>query len=249
MSEIVPPVPKVYAAINAVQAAMSREGIAKDRKNAQQGYSFRGIDDCYAAVGPHLAAQRLCVLPRVIDRQVLETTTKAGGALFYTVLKVEFDFVSVEDGSKHTVCLIGEAMDSGDKSSNKAQSAALKYCFLQVFCIPTEGDNDADSTTHEAAGKQAAAPTKPAAEKAKALPEPRANVVLATADQLRIFAQFSAEPTGKRFVDKVLANVSVKTPAQLETGYADQSIKWIQEKLNAAADIATKAAAEKVANG
>jgi hypothetical protein len=40
-------------------------------------------------------------------------------------------------------------MDSGDKASNKAMSAAYKYAAFQAFCIPTEGDNDADSTTHE----------------------------------------------------------------------------------------------------
>jgi D-mannonate dehydratase len=42
-------------------------------------------------------------------------------------------------------------MDSGDKASNKAMSAAYKYAAFQAFCIPTEGDNDADSTTHEVA--------------------------------------------------------------------------------------------------
>jgi len=26
-------------------------------------------------------------------------------------------------------------------------SAALKYAYIQTFCIPTEGDNDADATT------------------------------------------------------------------------------------------------------
>ena len=40
-------------------------------------------------------------------------------------------------------------MDSGDKATNKAMSAAYKYAALQTFCIPTEGDNDADATTHE----------------------------------------------------------------------------------------------------
>lgn len=39
-------------------------------------------------------------------------------------------------------------MDSGDKATNKAMSAAYKYAAFQAFCIPTEGDNDADATTH-----------------------------------------------------------------------------------------------------
>jgi hypothetical protein len=141
----------VYQCIAAVTKALSKTGISKDRKNSQQGngYMFRGIDDVYAALSPLLAEHQLCVLPRVLERTVTEQTSKSGGLLFYTVLKVEFDFVSAEDGSKHTVCTVGEAMDSGDKSSNKAMSAAYKYACFQAFCIPTEGDNDADSSTHE----------------------------------------------------------------------------------------------------
>lgn len=133
---------------------MAKEGIAKGRKNQSQGYAFRGIDDVYAALAPHLAAQRLCILPRVMERTVLEKETKSGGNLFYTSLKVEFDFVAVEDGSKHTICTVGEAMDSGDKSSNKAMSAAYKYACFLAFAIPTEGDNDADATTHEVSPKK-----------------------------------------------------------------------------------------------
>ena len=141
----------VYKAINAVQAELAKTGIAKDKRNAQQGYNFRGIDDVYAAVAPLLAKHGLCILPRVVSREVTERQTQKGGILFYTVVKMEFDFVCAEDGSKHTVTTVGEAMDSGDKSSNKAMSAAYKYAAFQAFAIPTEGDNDADSTTHEVA--------------------------------------------------------------------------------------------------
>ncbi|MNY54686.1 hypothetical protein D3C86_1905820 [compost metagenome] len=42
-------------------------------------------------------------------------------------------------------------MDSGDKATNKAMSAAYKYAAFQAFCIPTEGDNDADGQTHQVA--------------------------------------------------------------------------------------------------
>ena len=48
-------IPAVYGAIAAVQAALAKHGIAKARKNAQQGYAFRGIDDVYCAIAPLLA--------------------------------------------------------------------------------------------------------------------------------------------------------------------------------------------------
>lgn len=140
----------VYKAINAVQAELAKSGISKDRMNTQgSGYKFRGIDDVYNAVAPLLAKHGLCILPRIIERECVERLTKSGGAIFYVTVAAEFDFVCAEDGSKHTVRTYGEAMDTSDKATNKAMSAAYKYAAFQAFAIPTEGDNDADSHTHE----------------------------------------------------------------------------------------------------
>lgn len=141
----------VYKAIVAVQGELAKVGIAKANRNSQQGYNFRGIDDVYAALSPLLAKHGLCVIPRVIDRTMLEKTTSKGNPLFYVTVHAEFDFVSAEDGSKHTAATYGEAMDSGDKATNKAMSAAYKYAAFMTFAIPTEGDNDADATTHDVA--------------------------------------------------------------------------------------------------
>ena len=160
---------QVYRAINEVQGEMSKIGISKDSKNQQQGFMFRGIDAVYGAIAPLLYKHKLLILPRVIERSVLERTSKSGGALFYTALKMEFDFVSSEDGSSHTVSTVGEALDSGDKSSSKAMSCAYKYACFQAFAIPTEGDNDADSTTHEVS----ASPAKPEPRRQSQRPSPK----------------------------------------------------------------------------
>lgn len=139
---------KVYLAINKVQAALAKEGITKSRTNTQgASYKFRGIDDIFNTISPLLAEHGLCILPRVLARECVERTSRAGGALYYVTVEVEFDFVCAEDGSKHTVKTFGEAMDSSDKATNKAMSAAYKYAALQAFAIPTESDNDADLHT------------------------------------------------------------------------------------------------------
>lgn len=142
---------KVYQAIGAVSRALSKGGISKDRKNQTQGYNFRGIDDVLNSLSAALVDAGLVILPRCTHREVVERTTAKGGALFNVTCAVEFDLVSTEDGSKHTVCTYGEAMDSADKATNKAMSAAYKYLALLVFCIPTEAtpDTDADFTTHD----------------------------------------------------------------------------------------------------
>lgn len=144
---------KVYKAISEVSGEMLT-GIAKDRKNQQQGFMFRGIDAVYNALAPALVKHGLLILPRITSRTVTERATKSGGALFYVVVEAEFDFVSTEDGSKHTVKTYGEAMDSGDKATNKAMSIAYKYAAFQAFCIPTEDTAiDADATAHNVASQ------------------------------------------------------------------------------------------------
>lgn len=151
--------PAVYQAIAAVMEDVGREGIAKDRKNQQQGYSFRGIDDVYNALAPILARHHLIIVPRVLSREKTERDTQKGGVLFYVVVHVEFDIICSVDGSRITAATYGEAMDSADKATNKAMSAAYKYMAMQTFCIPTEGDNDADAHHHEVRAN--AAPSRP----------------------------------------------------------------------------------------
>lgn len=139
--------PQVYTAVANVMAEMAREGIAKGRRNQQQGYQFRGIDDVYNALAPVLAKNKLVITPRVKQRTCEERTTQRGGSLFYVTVEVEYELASAEDGSTLIAQTYGEAMDSADKATNKAMSAAYKYLAMQQFCIPTEGDNDADATT------------------------------------------------------------------------------------------------------
>jgi hypothetical protein len=151
---------KVYQAMRAVMSDIGAIGISKSRKNQQQGYTFRGIDEVYNELNPLFAKHGLLMLPRVLSSEQMDRMSAKGGTLIYTRIVAEFDFVSAEDGTKHTVATVGEAMDSADKSSNKAMAAAYKYAAMMAFCIPTEGDNDADATTHQVVPKAAPAPVK-----------------------------------------------------------------------------------------
>jgi hypothetical protein len=139
----------VYECIAAVSAEIAKVGISKDRKNEQQGYKFRGIDDVYNVLAPLLAKEGLVIVPRILSRECVERLSSKQTPLFYVTVEAEFDFVSAHDGTKATARSYGEAMDSADKATNKAMSAAYKYAAFQTFCIPTEGDNDADATTHD----------------------------------------------------------------------------------------------------
>lgn len=140
----------VYKKIHSVMADMAKVGIGKDKRNQQQNFNYRGIDDVMNALAPLLVKHELLVLPRVLKREMTQRESKSGGQLFCVCVEMEFDFIAVEDGSKHVVGpIIGEGMDSGDKASNKAQSIAYKYACFEAFCIPTEATAaEADAEVH-----------------------------------------------------------------------------------------------------
>jgi hypothetical protein len=140
----------IHEALTAIMADCG--AIAKGRKNQQQGYSFRGIDDLYNAIHPLFAKHGVFVTSEVIERHREERQTQRGGLLLYTTLRVKFTFYA-SDGSSVSSITEGEAMDSADKSTNKAMSAALKYCLMQMLLIPTEELKDADAVTPEPAPK------------------------------------------------------------------------------------------------
>lgn len=127
--------------------------IAKDSKNTQgNGYMYRGIDAVMNVFQPLLAKYKVFVVPQVLESEREERVTSKGSNLIYSILKVKYTFYA-EDGSSVEAIVQGEGMDSGDKASNKAMSAAFKYAMFQAFCVPTEEMIDSDSETPEESTK------------------------------------------------------------------------------------------------
>jgi hypothetical protein len=128
----------IYSRIAACIAEIGAVG--KDHRNQQQGYSFRAIDDFYNALQPVLARNRVFITPTILEHKREERTTKSGGILMTTLAHVRFR-VWTEDGSFIEADALGEGSDSGDKSANKSASQALKYLFMQVFCVRVSGES------------------------------------------------------------------------------------------------------------
>src|SRR6476646_3210703 len=145
--------PSVYAAINAVSAALAEHGIAKGHINEVEEYRYRSIDDLLDRLAPLLARHRLCVLPRVKERSMVEHQDDAQRLLFHVSLKAACGLTSVDDGSSHVVTAYGEALDASDKATAKAMSAAYKSAMIQTFCIPVAGSEDADRSSPRASRK------------------------------------------------------------------------------------------------
>lgn len=147
-------VPDVIEAIGRMTEELAKIGISKDKKNADQKYNFRGIDDIRNAIAPLQKDCGLLIVPRLMKREQIERTTKNGGFALQVIVSMEFDFISRKDGSKLTVPAVNEAVDYSDKATNKAISQAYKTVCINVFNIPTEGEDDTDEEKKELKGKR-----------------------------------------------------------------------------------------------
>ena len=152
--------PKIYRVI--CEAMKDIKAIGKDKKNQDQGFKFRGIDDVYNAVQPIFAKHGLFTVPEILEQTREERRSRSGGVLMYSICKIRYSFYA-DDGSHVDAVVIGEGMDSGDKATNKAMSIAMKYALFQVFAIPTEDTADPDAESPEVAPRGASAPARASA--------------------------------------------------------------------------------------
>lgn len=143
-----PPPGQIFKAIPEVMKEVG--AVSKGRKNQQQNYQFRGIDDVYAAVQLVLAKHGVFVVPEVLRDTILwdERTSKSGGTLMHLRVVIRHRFYAA-DGSSVYADTFGEAMDSGDKSCNKAMSVAMKYALIEALCIPTTEPKDPEDDSPE----------------------------------------------------------------------------------------------------
>lgn len=144
---------KIYTAINAVMSEI--DPIAKEKRNVQQNFMYRGIDDVMNALNPAFIKHKIFAVPEVLSQTREERVSSNNKALIYSICRVKYTFFA-DDGSHVNVVTIGEGMDSGDKATNKAMAVAFKYACFQLFCIPTEEMSaedarpvDPDKESHE----------------------------------------------------------------------------------------------------
>jgi hypothetical protein len=77
-----------------------------------------------------------------------EITTSNGRKGLAVTINFEFTFINSDKPDEtQRVNWVGEAADYGDKATNKAATAALKYCLMRTFNVSEKGDEDPDSTT------------------------------------------------------------------------------------------------------
>lgn len=151
----------------AVCRVMEQVGYVQKDKQMQGGGSYRyvSVEAVIDALRPEMIRQQLVLLPAGVAPLTVEHFEgKNGGRQNRTQVVYTFSLIHAPSGESHPVVVIGEAIDVGDKSSNKAMTAARKYALIMAFNIETGLDpDDTPSSEQERKPAQQQTPAQPAA--------------------------------------------------------------------------------------
>lgn len=118
--------------------------IAKDGKNTQQSYSFIEYASVAARLRELYSKYHVDFLPSMGER--IERPL-AGGKGVSVLIRFTLTFTNADKPAEaQTAEWEGEASDYGDKGTNKAATAAVKYFQMRKFNISEKGD-DPDAET------------------------------------------------------------------------------------------------------
>jgi hypothetical protein len=120
-------------------------GIAKREQYNGGGtrFNFRGVDTVVNTFGPVTLRHGVNVFPQRVDAEYRDTTTSKGNKMRECTACVTWLIVGPM-GDTLTLQTQGEALDSADKGTAKAQSVALRVLLLTGGLTPTN-DPDPDS--------------------------------------------------------------------------------------------------------
>lgn len=118
--------------------------VQKDKQMMGGGsYKYVSVEAVIDVLRPEMIRQQLILLPSAVEPLNLETFEgKNGGRQNRTQVKYTFRLIHAPTAQTEEVVVIGEAIDVGDKSSNKAMTAARKYALIMAFNLETGVDPD-----------------------------------------------------------------------------------------------------------
>lgn len=129
--------------------------IAKDGNNQQQKYKYIEYETIAGKFRELFSKYGVVLIPSMVEQERSAITTSRGSSGVSTVCHFEFTVVNADKpDDRFVVKWQGEAADYGDKATNKAATAAVKYYLMRQFNISSKGDEDPDSQTPEVAAKQ-----------------------------------------------------------------------------------------------
>lgn len=114
--------------------------LQKDKEMRGGGsYKYISVEAVISALRPEMVKQGIVLVPADMQLVVAEVIN---GKMNRVMLRVTFTLKHAATGEEMPVCTVGEAMDIGDKASNKAMTAARKAALIIAFNIETGNDPD-----------------------------------------------------------------------------------------------------------
>ncbi|MFG3349550.1 ERF family protein [Streptomyces sp. NPDC048018] len=107
-------------------------------------FNFRGVDTVVNTFGPVTLKHGVNVFPLHVEASYRDTTTSKGNKMHECTATVTWQIVGPK-GDTLTLQTQGEALDSADKATAKAQSVALRVLLLSAGLTPTH-DKDPDAS-------------------------------------------------------------------------------------------------------
>lgn len=161
--------------------------IEKTGRNNQQGYAFMEQAQIVAELRPLLKKYGVAIMPETLSRTVdrYEVTRSNGkhGVDVHASVQMRFTIINADKPEEQFVCAWdgGEAIDSGDKATNKAITASNKYFLIKLFNISDKDDADASSPQAETASPPKKLTPKPQTGYDSAISEAQGKLLLARA--------------------------------------------------------------------
>jgi hypothetical protein len=110
-------------------------------------FNFRGVDTVVNVFGPVTLKHGINIMSSKVEASYGEKSTKSGGKMRECSVLVTWTIMGPM-GDTLTLQTMGEALDTADKSTTKAQSVALRTLLLGFGLTPTH-DKDPDADRHE----------------------------------------------------------------------------------------------------
>lgn len=123
-------------------------GVEKKGRNQLQGYDYVRAADVANLIRHRLFERGIMILADEQGIEWRDFTTAKGSVMRECTLKVMY---TITDGvTEIKLGAYGVAMDSGDKSSYKSKTGALKYFLRNLGLIPDDNDPEADEGVDKA---------------------------------------------------------------------------------------------------
>ena len=123
--------------------------VAKNGSNDFHKYKYATASDVLEKVNASLTKHGIASVVTPTLLSVQEVTTAKGNTERLATVEVTVTLIDGESGESFAIKGLGSGQDAADKSLAKAQTMALKYCYLASLAIATGDDPEADQRTDE----------------------------------------------------------------------------------------------------